>query len=170
MKSPVSIPLTHFNERPEGIEIDTLVIHSMYAPQSTDQYSVTECIHLLDAHEVAAHYIIGRDGSLYACVVEDRRAWHAGESKMPFLDDSRTQVNDFSIGVELIGSDVIGFTDEQYETLCELTLDIALRHPLRVIVGHDQIAPHRKVDPGSRFDWSKYSRMVGIQRFKFLQL
>ncbi len=167
MKSISTIPLHHFDERPSRVEIDTLVIHSMYAQDCPDPYDITECFITLEAHKVSTHYIISREGNVVLCVPENKRAWHAGRSLMPFSEDTRENVNDFSIGIELIGSDTDGIERVQYEALADLTLDIAERHPIHAIVGHDQIAPGRKFDPGPLFDWAAYASLVGTRQFKF---
>ena len=166
-------PLPHFNERPVGTAIDTLVIHSMYALGHPDIFSPEACIQILNEHEVSAHYAIARDGQIYTLVPDDKRAWHAGVSKMPISDNPRENVNNFSIGIELIGSMESGFTDRQYQALTELTLNLCSKHPIKFITGHEQISPGRKTDPGSSFDWQKYQALIGLkgestQSIKFL--
>ena len=153
-----SLPLPYFNERPANTAIDTLIIHSICAG---DSCSAEACASLLDLHQVAAHYIIDRDGTLYQSVDEKDRAWHAGESILPFKDDQRTVINDFSIGVELITPPDNSFTEAQYDTLAELTKEITLRHPLKYVLGHEHISPGRKTDPGINFDWDKYKKKIG---------
>ncbi len=155
-------PLNHFNDRPSGLAIDTIVIHSMYDPSHSDElcHDAASCIKLLDSNKVAAHYAVARDGTVFRLVEESKRAWHAGQSKMPFADDSRENVNDFSIGIELICSEASLCTAEQYDGLVTLTLDIFSRHPIKNIVGHDQIAPGRKTDPGPCFNWNKFKDLL----------
>lgn len=160
-----SHPLPHYDDRPKGITIDTIVIHSMYCPNSADIFHETLCIGLLDENKVASHYVINRDGLVIKLVEEKFRAWHAGRSKMPFSDDSRIEVNDFSIGIELIGSESSGFTDVQYISLNELIADISTRHSIKSIVGHDVIAPGRKVDPGTCFEWQRLKDKFKNMRF-----
>lgn len=147
--------LPHANARPDGVVIDTIVIHSMYSPNSTDPLSPTQAIDLLNHHKVAAHYLIDRLGNQWCLVPENLRAWHAGESTMPFEHDQRGNVNDFSIGIELIGRPDQTFTKAQYTALRSLCFELMMRYPIRAIVGHDQIAPGRKTDPGKFFDWSE---------------
>lgn len=149
--------LTHYNERPVAL-IDTIVIHCMYAKDSKRQFAVEECVKILDELKLSAHYVVARDGVLWQLVPEESRAWHAGESCMP--KDGRENVNDFSLGIELIGSPEKGFTNRQYEKLSVLTGEILARHPIKYIVGHEHIAPLRKVDPGPRFDWERYKSKV----------
>ena len=86
---------------------------------------------------------------------------------MPFRDDLRERVNDFSIGIELIGKPEDLFTDIQYEKLMELIELITKKHSLRSIVGHDDIAPGRKTDPGPRFDWESLKRHFSSNNFRF---
>jgi N-acetyl-anhydromuramoyl-L-alanine amidase len=128
----------------------------MYSPGSADEFNPEDCIDLLDQHKVAAHYVLDRRGCIWKLVDEGKKAWHAGVSKLPFLDDCRDGVNAFSIGVELLGSVESGFTKAQYTKLAKLTKDIANRNPIRIIVGHEHIAPNRKQDPGPSFDWDVF--------------
>lgn len=159
-------PLPHFNERPEGTVVDTLVIHSIYAPNSPDIFHPSMCIALLDENKVASHYLIDREGDIVSLVDIRHRAWHAGPSKMPFTDDNREEVNDFSIGIELIGGETTGFTDKQYDSLINLIAELKERHPLTTIIGHDTIAPDRKIDPGPCFEWNRLKNIFSNMRFK----
>lgn len=147
--------LNHFNERPNNALIDTIIIHSCYAPQAEDPFSLQESINLFCIHEVAPHYIIERNGGITQTVGEKARAYHAGVSKLPFPDDARENVNDFSIGIELIGNECTLFEEAQYNALLDLIESIRLRHPIKIILGHEHIAPERKKDPGRLFDWAK---------------
>ena len=143
----------HCDERRPGSVIDTLVIHSMYDGQS-GKAEPLECIEALRRHEVSAHYIIDRLGSVWRLVPDEKRAWHAGKSEMP---DGRTEVNHFSIGVELLALDNEVFTDSQYEALTNLANDLSARLPLKLVVSHEGIARPvgRKKDPGPLFDWQR---------------
>lgn len=158
---PTPHPLPHHNQRPAGVAIDTIVIHSMFAEGSAEPTSIPACIALLNFHEVSAHYAIGREGDIWALVPEELRAWHARSrtaprDRMPFADDSREQVNDFSIGIEVVTSGHEGdFTEPQYDAVIELIGGIRSRHPITAIVGHEHIAPGRKTDPGPQFDWRR---------------
>jgi len=147
----------YFDQRPAATAVDTIVIHSMYSEHSSDPYKVQECHQALINHNVSAHFYIeqppGTD-SIWASVPTEQRAWHAGKSKMPFSDDNREAVNDFSIGIELIGSSDTEFSPGQYENLTFLIRFLLNKHPIQVVVGHDQIASGRKTDPGAYFDWS----------------
>ena len=148
-------PLIHYNQRPAAVLIDTLIIHSMYDPDCTDPINPQSCFQLLDKNRVSAHYSITYSGDLVRHVAEQARAWHAGVSRMPFGDDQRENVNDFSIGVELVALPTSAFSPAQYEKLVDLILDLASRHPLKAILGHEHIAPERKSDPGPFFDWDR---------------
>ncbi len=153
--------LSHFNQRPGGITIDTIVVHSMYVPQSdgSRSFELAAAVSCLDSEKVSAHYIIARNGEIISCVDEGNRAWHAGKSVMPG-GDKRENVNDFSIGIELMGSPESGFTDAQYQALATLTKELCSRHPIKNFVGHDDISPGRKTDPGSAFDWKRYLNLI----------
>lgn len=151
-----SSPLPHWSERPKGVTIDTLIIHSLFALTSSDPFDVESCLQALATNKVATHYLIARNGQTLKLVDEENKAWHAGASKIPFANDQRENVNDFSLGVELIATETSGFTKRQYSALTALTLDILRRHPLKYILGHEHIAPGRKQDPGPLFDWKIY--------------
>ncbi|MDD4964875.1 MAG: 1,6-anhydro-N-acetylmuramyl-L-alanine amidase AmpD [Gallionella sp.] len=158
------LPSPNCDHRPEG-EIALLVIHNISLPPN--EFGGTGVIELftntLDHHahpyyqtlvglKVSAHFFIRRDGKIIQFVSCLQRAWHAGVSSW----QGRTRCNDFSIGIELEGSDFVPYTPAQYDALHELTR--ALRHcyPLAGIAGHQHIAPQRKTDPGEYFDWQVY--------------
>lgn len=103
---------------------------------------------------VSAHYLIGKDGKIAMLVPEDTVAWHAGESRWL----GRSGVNRFSLGIELVGSPGSMYPESQLASLCGLLADIVARYPkvtIDRIVGHADVAPGRKVDPGSLFPWDK---------------
>jgi N-acetylmuramoyl-L-alanine amidase len=137
-------PSPNFNERPAGVRVDTVVVHA------TVFDNIDEVIrHFANAQtQVSAHYTIDRDGTVVSHVLEDQRAWHAGESRMK---DGRSNVNDFSIGIELVnlndGKDP--FPQPQLTALRELLREIIARRPIRHIVPHYEVAvpPGRKSDP-----------------------
>jgi len=155
-----------WGERSGASEIDTIVIHAMHAgvvcPESP--FSAENCIQILKDYDVSAHYVIDRDGKIHQLVPEEKKAWHAGISKMP-APDSRDGVNDFSIGIELIGNEEVPFEDIQYNALNFLLDDIKKRRNIRDIVGHENKATQELVnaglrkdakwDPGKMFDWGK---------------
>lgn len=157
----------NFDDRPEGAPIDLLVIHNISLPPG--EFGGNGVIELftnrLDpaAHpyyrtiyelRVSAHFFIRRDGELIQFVSPDRRAWHAGKSA--WCD--RERCNDFSVGVELEGTDDTPFTEAQYASLNRLIDALGQRYPLRAVAGHSDIAPDRKTDPGPYFDWERIRR------------
>lgn len=143
--------LPHFDERHS--KIDTIIIHSCFAPDAQDPFDPQESILLFNQCRVSVHYLIDRPGNVLNLVPEEKRAWHAGVSKLPFTDDPREAVNDFSIGIELISKD--DFTEAQYLSLIDLINQIKNRQEIRYILGHNHIAPDRKTDPGENFDWGR---------------
>jgi len=132
-------------------KIDTVVIHSPYNATGGDPFSVSKIIGIYKRYGVSPHYLVARDGTVYRLVEEQNVAYHAGDSKMP---DGRTNVNTFSIGIEIIGKDDGTPSDEQYAALEKLLSDIKSRNDIKHIVGHSDIAPGRKTDPWG-FDWKK---------------
>jgi AmpD protein len=155
-------------EREPESEISLLVIHSISLPPGEfgggyvdDLFCncldtaihpfFTEIEHL----RVSAHLLIERGGSVTQYVPFNCKAWHAGQSCF----EGRESCNDFSIGIELEGTDDSSFTDVQYDVLSAITRVLMKEYPginQRRIVGHSDIAPGRKTDPGQLFDWQKY--------------
>lgn len=131
--------------------VDTVVMHSTYNPLGGDEFGVDRIIGIYRSYGVSSHYLIARDGTVYRLVRENDIAYHAGVSKMR---DGRADVNGFSIGIELVGNEDSGYTDAQYAALNALIGDIRVRHDIRHILGHDDIAPGRKTDPWG-FDWAR---------------
>lgn len=119
---------------------------------------------------VSAHYLVDRDGETFELVSPSKHCFHAGTSRLPAGDDMREAVNDFSIGVELMGTHTSGFTDAQYQTLASLTRGLQARYPLRNVFGHDHVAVPRgrKTDPWN-FDWERFKSDVSdipqLERF-----
>jgi len=161
-------PSPNANQRPSGQVIDLLVIHNISLPPgkfgtgcvqdffsnrldiSKDPYFQT-----IAELKVSAHLFIERDGAITQFVPFDARAWHAGVSSFQGV----ASCNDYSIGIELEGCDNIAYTDAQYEALAKVSREILAAYPeitLERIVGHNQIAPGRKADPGEAFDWQRY--------------
>lgn len=161
-------PCEHFNARPSDTNISLLVIHNISLPpgqfggghvQSFFSGTLNPALHPYFAEikdlRVSAHFLIERGGRLTQFVSCRARAWHAGASRY----GGRDQCNDFSIGVELEGTDDTPFTDEQYRALTALTHALMQRYPHITpyrITGHEHIAPQRKTDPGRCFDWQRY--------------
>jgi len=160
------LPSPHWDERPAKTIIDMVVIHAISLPpgQWTPHYIEQFFCNQLDvsAHDyfktiaslrVAAHLLIDRQGQITQFVPFIKRAWHAGHSCF----EGRSNCNDFSIGIELIGTDEIAFEDSQYRTLAEVLHLLMIAYPaIRTerIQGHSDIAPGRKTDPGPFFDWT----------------
>jgi len=151
----------NFNDRPAGSPVDMLVLH--YTGMISTEAALDR---LCDpAAKVSAHYLIDEDGTVYRLVPESRRAWHAGLSAWRGHRD----VNGRSIGIELANpGHEYGYRDfpaPQMSALTDLAGAILSRHPIppRNIVGHSDIAPDRKLDPGERFDWrSLAERGIGL--------
>jgi len=159
----------HCDERPAGARVSLLVIHNIALPPGEYGGDAIDDLFMgrldPDAHpyfkdleglRVSAHYLIRRDGTLIQYVDPDKRAWHAGVSSWK----GRERCNDFSIGVELEGSDDVPFTEHQYERLAELTQALFARYGALDLAGHSDIAPGRKTDPGPWFDWGRYRASV----------
>ena len=168
VQGAVHLPSPHCDARPSGIAIDLLVIHAISLPAG--EYGgndvaalflgTLDCSRRPDYAELAglrvsAHFLVHRDGHVQQFVPVHRRAWHAGVSRSA----GRERCNDFSVGIELEGSDRDPFTAAQYATLTALTRAMRAACPaIRAenIVGHSDIAPGRKTDPGPHFDWAVY--------------
>jgi len=118
----------------------------------------------IEGLRVSAHVVIRREGALVQYVPFASRAWHAGVSSW----QGRDRCNDFSIGIELEGTDDSAFSAAQYQTLSRLVSGLVVRYPIADIVGHSEIAPGRKTDPGTVFDWLQLSssRNVARERLK----
>jgi AmpD protein len=156
-------PSPNFGPRPEGAQVDLVVIHSISLPPGVYGGPEVEALFTntldWDAHpyfaqirgmEVSSHFFIRRDGSLIQFVSCDARAWHAGRSHYR----GRDNCNDDSIGIELEGLEGSRFDTAQYQTLIRLCQAIAAHYPLAHIAGHEHVAPGRKQDPGPGFDWA----------------
>ena len=111
---------------------------------------------------VSAHFLVRRDGALAQFVSCAERAWHAGVSSWR----GRARCNDFSLGIELEGADTVPYTARQYATLAGLLRALRRRYPLEAAVGHSDVAPGRKTDPGPAFDWDRLARLAGARRLR----
>ena len=109
---------------------------------------------------VSAHFFLRRNGTLVQFVACNRRAWHAGVSSWR----GRERCNDFSIGIELEGEDTVPYAGAQYTRLAALLRALRRRYPLEAAVGHSDVAPGRKTDPGPAFDWDRLARLTGVPR------
>lgn len=166
-------PSPNADERPPATLIDLLVIHNISLPPGEFGGGWIEDLFLNrldpDAHpyfapiagvRVSAHLLVRRDGELLQFVPCGLRAWHAGVSSFA----GRERCNDYSIGIELEGTDDTPFTPAQYARLAHCTRLIQARYPAIIperIAGHSDIAPGRKTDPGPAFDWGLYRRLLG---------
>lgn len=131
--------------------IDTIVLHSSYNRAGEDPYSVSGVIQEYKDYGVSAHYLIDRAGIIYRLVEDKNIAYHAGASRM---SDGRKNVNDFSIGIEMINTLDGQYTPAQYESVNNLVAHLKKQYPIKFIVGHNDIAPDRKTDPWN-FDWKR---------------
>ena len=165
-------PSPNHDERPPGTLIDLLVIHNISLPPGEfggpwiDDLFLNRLDPCADPYfqkicqlRVSPHLLIRRDGELVQYVPLHLRAWHAGPSKF----QGQEQCNDYSIGIELEGTDDTPYTDTQYQALAQITRQIMQTYtaitPTRV-VGHSDVAPGRKTDPGPSFDWDHYHAML----------
>ncbi len=157
------------DERPADAQVDLIVVHSISLPPG--EYggdAVTQLFtNNLDcgAHpfyerlrgmRVSSHFFVRRDGEAVQFVSCDRRAWHAGVSSWR----GRAACNDFSVGIELEGLEDTPFASAQYATLARLLRALGRRYHVESVLGHEHIAPGRKRDPGSAFDWVGLARVV----------
>lgn len=171
------VPSVNFNDRPENTWVDLLIIHNISLPSGEFSADDVSCSYIddlfcnkLDANahptfvslqllKVSAHFLISRQGVVTQYVPLTKRAWHAGISQW----QGRENCNDYSVGIELEGTDNTPYTDEQYAVLTQLTHMLIQQYPaitLERIVGHCDVAPGRKTDPGDAFDWLRYRSLL----------
>jgi AmpD protein len=164
-------PTVNFNERP-SVDVNMLVVHNISLPP--DQFggayiedffcnqldcSIHPYFKTIEGLKVSAHLLIRRDGQIVQFVPFNKRAWHAGRSEFK----GEVECNDFSIGIEMEGSDHIAYENDQYDTLAKVTLLLMHTYPnisMERLVGHNDIAPGRKTDPGASFNWLKYKALI----------
>jgi AmpD protein len=160
------------DDRPPGTDLDLIVVHGISLPPGRfgegwiDRLFRNELPVAADPYfatiadlRVSAHVLISRDGALTQYVSFNRRAWHAGKSS----HCGRTACNDFSVGIELEGSDDVPYEWPQYEGLARLIAALRRAYPSLVgaeVVGHSDIAPGRKTDPGPAFDWLRLRQLL----------
>jgi AmpD protein len=157
------------DERTPGMPIELVVLHSISLPPGeyggdAIERLFTNCLDArahpsfaeLQSLHVSAHFLVRRDGELVQFVSADRRAWHAGVSNW----DGRDRCNDWSIGIELEGLEGRSFEVVQYVVLARLLRALRRRYPLSAVVGHEHVAPTRKRDPGTGFDWVDLQRRL----------
>ena len=172
VRPAVQLPSPNHDERPIGAAPELIVVHCISLPPGhyggpwidrlftnrlpPDQHPYFAEIAAL---EVSAHLLVRRDGSVTQYVPIHRRAWHAGQS----CYQGRHACNDFSVGIELEGTDDSEFEPQQYETLAGLIECLCRSYPSlspRRVVGHSDIAPERKTDPGERFEWRRLYALI----------
>jgi AmpD protein len=167
-------PSPNCDERPAN-EISLLVIHGISLPPgqfgdglvdrlfcNTLDCSRAPQLAELAGVKVSAHLLIDRTGAISQYVAFDKRAWHAGESCWR----GRVNCNDFAVGIELEGADDIAYAAAQYAVLVDVADALLVRYPglhLGSVVGHQDIAPGRKTDPGASFDWSGFLAALGLR-------
>jgi AmpD protein len=158
--------------RPSGVSPELIVIHNISLPPGKfgGDWIVKLFTNTLDpqAHpyfaevfqlKVSAHVLIHRDGRIVQFVPFHQRAWHAGQSSY----QGRSHCNDFSIGIELEGTDEIPYDPLQYKVLASIIEALLIAYPtlcVEHIIGHEHIAPGRKTDPGSAFDWGLCRKLL----------
>ena len=160
------IPSPNCEDRPKNFYPEIIVIHAISLPEG--KYVTKNIVDLftnnldikshssfksLDGIRVSAHILITRDGNILQFVPFNKKAWHAGVSTF----GNKTNCNDFSIGIELEGSDYDEFDERQYNSLNKILVALMEYYGIKKkdIVGHSEIAPDRKTDPGPRFDWNQ---------------
>jgi N-acetyl-anhydromuramoyl-L-alanine amidase len=165
----------HYDARPAGVEPELLVVHGISLPPGEFGGPWIDRLFTgtlaADAHpyfreivgrRVSAHVLIRRDGQIVQYVPFGARAWHAGQSSWA----GRSACNDFSIGIELEGTDEIPYTDAQYESLANLSAALLRAYPrlsAQAMVGHSDVAPGRKSDPGPVFEWPRFRSLVALR-------
>jgi N-acetyl-anhydromuramoyl-L-alanine amidase len=176
MRGAVQVPSPNCDARPSGVDAELIVVHGISLPPGEFGGPWIERFFTnslpLDMHpyfaeigalRVSSHLLVARDGSLTQFVKFTDRAWHAGESRY----GGRIACNDFSIGVELEGVDTTPYEAAQYDTLAGVVAALCDAYPRLSpdrIVGHSDVAPGRKTDPGPAFDWERAHRSVAAAR------
>jgi AmpD protein len=164
------VPSPNCDDRPAAAEIRLLVVHGISLPPgefggdgvlrlftNTLDPAAHPYYEALKGLRVSAHFFIRRTGEIVQFVPCERRAWHAGQSRWR----GRERCNDFSIGVELEGTDAVPYAEAQYRRLARLIAALRRRYPIADIAGHSDIAPARKTDPGPAFDWPRLRALIG---------
>ncbi len=161
----------NFNQRPEQTEIQLIVVHNISLPpsqfgggyieqffQNQLDWSAHPYFQTIEGMQVSAHVLILRTGEVLQFVNFKDRAWHAGRSS--YL--GKVECNDYSIGIELEGSDDLAFEDVQYQSLVDVTVALQQAYPQirQHIAGHSDIAPGRKTDPGEFFQWHYFRKLL----------
>ena len=172
MRGVVQVASPNCDERPPGVEADLIVVHGISLPPGEFGGPWIDRLFTntlpIDAHpyfaqigslRVSSHLVIGRTGAMTQYVGFKQRAWHAGKSI--FL--GREACNDFSIGIELEGTDTQAYEPAQYHALADAVAALCAAYPrlsTERLVGHSDIAPGRKSDPGPAFDWQHARKLI----------
>jgi N-acetyl-anhydromuramoyl-L-alanine amidase len=171
------LPSPNYNSRPEQTEIQLVVVHNISLPpsqfgggyieqffQNQLDWSQHPYFQTIEGMKVSAHLLILRSGEVLQFVNFNDRAWHAGRSS--YL--GKKECNDYSIGIELEGSDDQPFEEIQYAVLAQVTAVLQAHYPkiIQHLAGHSDIAPGRKTDPGPYFDWVKFRTLLQQQQAK----
>jgi N-acetyl-anhydromuramoyl-L-alanine amidase len=171
LSTATRLPSPNFEARPGAIEPTLIVVHNISLPpddfggdairdffQNRLDHDAHPYFEQLRGVRVSAHFVVRRDGAIEQYVSCNERAWHAGVSSFR----GRERCNDFSIGIELEGSDRFPFERAQYDALHVLVDALTTRYPIDALAGHSDIAPGRKTDPGPHFDWRRLQRASGL--------
>ena len=173
MRGAKQIASPNYDARPAGVEADLIVIHGISLPPgefggpwierlftNTLPAEIHPYFAEVEPLRVSSHLVVQRDGALTQFVSFADRAWHAGQSNY----QGRAACNDFSVGVELEGTDMLPYEATQYEALAAVVAALCAAYPRLSadrLVGHSEIAPGRKTDPGPAFDWPRARRLIG---------
>jgi AmpD protein len=163
----------NFGPRPESTPIDLIVLHSISLPPgefggnavqafftNTLDWDSHPYFKTIEGLSVSAHFYVRRNGEVWQFVSCDDRAWHAGQS----IYRGKENCNDYSIGIELEGLEGDSFDAAQYSALAALCIEIIRNYPITHIAGHEHVAPGRKFDPGSGFDWGFLQHTAELSR------
>jgi len=164
------------NQRPKGTDIDLIVLHAISLPDGKFQCGHIQDLFLnnldcqvhpsfqdLEDVHVSAHFVVARNGDITQFVNTNQRAWHAGESTWL----GRENCNDYAIGIEMVGDERKPFTQRQYQQtarLCKSLMRLYAQIQPERIVGHQDIAPSRKWDPGKQWDWDRFSTYLAASQ------
>ncbi|CAM9356741.1 1,6-anhydro-N-acetylmuramyl-L-alanine amidase AmpD [Acinetobacter bereziniae] len=170
------VPSPNYNQRPENTEIQLIVIHNISLPpsqfgggyieqffQNQLDWSIHPYFQTIQGMQVSTHLLILRTGEIIQFVNFNDRAWHAGRSS--YL--GKVECNDYSIGIELEGSDDLDFEEVQYQQLVDVVAALQLAYPKtdHHLAGHSDIAPGRKTDPGTHFEWQRFREDLTQKKF-----
>ncbi|WP_151779365.1 1,6-anhydro-N-acetylmuramyl-L-alanine amidase AmpD [Acinetobacter bereziniae] len=170
------VPSPNYNQRPENTEIQLIVIHNISLPpsqfgggyieqffQNQLDWSIHPYFQTIQGMQVSTHLLILRTGEIIQFINFNDRAWHAGRSS--YL--GKVECNDYSIGIELEGSDDLDFEEVQYQQLVDVVAALQLAYPKtdHHLAGHSDIAPGRKTDPGTHFEWQRFREDLTQKKF-----